>query len=156
MNCQECKHIIFEAGITELGSDELKGRLEEHFSRCGRCRQFYELYTAGMEQLAKGRRTKPDEQLYEKINEKLTSVRHKSVVRPQIIRLGATFSGAAAAILTGILIGNRLISPFNEPLTSPETEVTTPIAYAADELYQDDAFLLVLESYLSETEKVEE
>ncbi|MDY0342837.1 MAG: hypothetical protein RBR28_04645 [Lentimicrobium sp.] len=156
MNCRECENIIFEASAAQLVSTEVKNRLEQHLSLCSHCRQLYIVYAEGMEQLSGGRRSEGDDGLYAKIAAQMQATQHEPVNVRKIIRLSTAFSGAAAAVIVGIFIGNQLINPLSESAFYLRSEVSSAVAYASDDLYQEDAFLLSLESYLSETEKVSE
>ena len=156
MNCRECENIIFEANAAQFVNNQVKNLLEPHLSLCSHCHQLYTDYAKEMEQHFSGRRTQADDWLYAKVADQIKVANHDPVNTRNIFRLGAAFSGAAAAIFLGIFIGNQLIKPISESDYYSQVEVSASMPYASDNLYQDDAFLLILESYLSETEKAAE
>ena len=154
MNCRECEAVIFESSAPTLLSTELKSRFERHLTSCSQCRQLFMLYAEGMENLSAGRRTERDPLLYDKIEMQMQAPESKQIIPRKIVRLGTTLSGVAAAVILGIFIGNSLINPLRESAVNHQNNIQTSVVYAQDDLYQEDAFMLALESYLSESENV--
>ena len=152
MNCQECKYMILEMGRVQLLNRTFGPEFDQHILACQKCSKLLEAYTGDLRLLSSERHSQPQDQLYERVVERMKA-QSSPVIPMRIVRYSSAFVGAAAAIILGMFVGNQLISPLKEAALGATANNTTLVTGAADELYQDDASLLALETYLSETEK---
>lgn len=152
MNCNECENMILEMSRTQLLSQSFGPEFDRHIVACQMCSNLLSAYSGDLRLLSSGRQSQPQEQLYESVFDRMHA-QSSPVIPMRIVRLSSAFAGAAAAIILGIFVGNQMISPLKEAALNATANNTTMVVAGTDELYQDDASLLALESYLSETEK---